>query len=229
MDTKTCTSCHQTKPLTAFRKRGDSQRYRSHCRECLKHSARIYKTEHKENIRAYKKQYQIKHFERDREKRHLGYKKWKERLLQQGIRYHYVYYHSHAESKRLSARQYAKHHRATIRRKENISYHAHPEHFKAKFDRHRARKAGAPISDLTAAQWREILAAYGHRCVYCGDKKQRLTKDHIIPLSKGGNHSVDNVVPACRSCNSRKQAGPPLTPVQPLLLTIAPSKKKKAS
>ena len=85
----------------------------------------------------------------------------------------------------------------------------------------RARKAAAPVNDFTAAQWREIKEAYGHRCVYCGRKMERLSQDHIIPLSKGGSHTVSNVVPACLSCNKKKQAGPPPVPVQALLLTVA--------
>jgi 5-methylcytosine-specific restriction endonuclease McrA len=31
-----------------------------------------------------------------------------------------------------------------------------------------------------------------------------LTQDHVTAVSRGGEHSADNVVPACRSCNSRK-------------------------
>lgn len=49
-------------------------------------------------------------------------------------------------------------------------------------------------------------------CVYCGVKvvKSRLytpnqaTIDHVIPLSKGGTHTMDNVVTACHCCNSKK-------------------------
>jgi len=82
----------------------------------------------------------------------------------------------------------------------------------------RASKENAPKNDLTNEQWAMILDHYGHRCVYCGRKMQRLSQDHILPLSRGGSHTLSNVVPACRKCNSKKHAGPPLVPVQPLLL-----------
>ena len=59
---------------------------------------------------------------------------------------------------------------------------------------------------LTAAEWREILEKHDHRCTYCGKQLERLTMDHVIPLSRGGHHVRENVVPACRSCNSRKGA-----------------------
>ena len=105
---------------------------------------------------------------------------------------------------------------------------AHPEVASTTKARRRAHKLGAAINDLTNAQWEEIKAAYGHRCVYCGRKRKRLTRDHISPLSKNGDHTASNIVPACRSCNSRKHAGPPLIPVQPLLLTISPARPHKA-
>lgn len=42
-----------------------------------------------------------------------------------------------------------------------------------------------------------------YRCVYCGDYKG-LSADHVIPESKGGSTTLDNLVAACRKCNSKK-------------------------
>ena len=62
---------------------------------------------------------------------------------------------------------------------------------------------------------REVLRRDRYTCQYCGSTKN-LTLDHVIPRSKGGKHSWDNVVTACERCNSRKgdrtpvQAGMPL-------------------
>lgn len=68
---------------------------------------------------------------------------------------------------------------------------------------HKRRMILQGQSDLTADQWATIKARYQQRCVYCA-KKTDLTMDHIIPLSKGGQHTMENILPACRSCNSRK-------------------------
>ena len=93
----------------------------------------------------------------------------------------------------------------------------------------RARKAGAAVNDFTHMQWVEMQRAYDHRCVYCGKRaKGHLTQDHITPLSRGGNHTVSNIVPACRECNCKKHTGEILSPVQPLLLTVAHAKSKRA-
>lgn len=81
----------------------------------------------------------------------------------------------------------------------------------------RALQRNAPVNDLTAQQWAEIRAAYRHRCVYCHCKPKRLTMDHVIPLSGGGPHTASNVVPACVSCNSRKN-NRPAPEYQPILI-----------
>lgn len=51
---------------------------------------------------------------------------------------------------------------------------------------------------------REILARDDHRCQYCGKSGPDLTIDHVIPRHRGGQHTWDNVVTACKSCNHRK-------------------------
>ncbi|MBD2341253.1 HNH endonuclease [Calothrix sp. FACHB-156] len=50
---------------------------------------------------------------------------------------------------------------------------------------------------------REVLKRDNHTCQYCGSTKH-LTLDHVIPRSKSGQHSWDNVVTACEKCNSIK-------------------------
>jgi len=60
---------------------------------------------------------------------------------------------------------------------------------------------------LTAKEWNDILKKYKYRCYYC---KCRLnnnnppTQDHVIPLSKGGEHTKENIVSSCGICNSKK-------------------------
>ena len=58
---------------------------------------------------------------------------------------------------------------------------------------------------------REVLRRDKHTCQYCGSTK-KLTLDHVIPRSKGGKHTWDNVVTACERCNSRKGDSEALLP-----------------
>lgn len=50
---------------------------------------------------------------------------------------------------------------------------------------------------------RELLRRDKYQCQYCGGRK-KLTIDHVLPRSRGGKHTWDNVVIACESCNTRK-------------------------
>ena len=51
---------------------------------------------------------------------------------------------------------------------------------------------------------RALFARDGWRCVYCGSTAGRLTLDHVIPRSRGGDSVWENVVTACAPCNLRK-------------------------
>jgi len=55
---------------------------------------------------------------------------------------------------------------------------------------------------------REVLRRDKHTCQYCGSNRN-LTLDHVIPVSKGGQDTWDNIVTACETCNNRKGNGTP--------------------
>jgi 5-methylcytosine-specific restriction endonuclease McrA len=92
----------------------------------------------------------------------------------------------------------------------------HPEYARARVKRYRAMKLSAGRCDLTSGQWEAIKALYRYCCAYCGQPTAHLTQDHVVPLSRGGDHTAANVVPACGSCNSRKKDGPPPSTLLPL-------------
>ena len=110
------------------------------------------------------------------------------------------------------------------------AYAANPEHFRQKRKTRSALKRGAVMSDLSASQWNEIKAAYGYRCIYCGEQFPKNTRalhqDHLTALSRGGADTLHNIVPSCKPCNSRKYTNAAPIFVQPLLLTISPPKKR---
>jgi 5-methylcytosine-specific restriction endonuclease McrA len=55
-------------------------------------------------------------------------------------------------------------------------------------------------------EWNELKKKYGYRCPKCGKKEPdiKLTVDHIIPISKGGNSFISNIQPLCGICNCKK-------------------------
>ncbi len=60
--------------------------------------------------------------------------------------------------------------------------------------------------NLNVKEWLLIKKKYGNKCLACGvsEEKVAITLDHIIPIIHGGRHSIDNVQPLCKSCNSKK-------------------------
>lgn len=55
----------------------------------------------------------------------------------------------------------------------------------------------------TAKEWKDMLDTHEGICVYC-QVAPATTKDHIVPVSRGGSNGIQNIAPACRACNSSK-------------------------
>lgn len=86
---------------------------------------------------------------------------------------------------------------------------AHPNDALARLHKHRAKRLGAKIGDTAAIiiwldSWRTEAPASCHYCkaVAPGIK---MTVDHVIPMSAGGDHDLPNLVVCCLSCNSSKK------------------------
>jgi 5-methylcytosine-specific restriction endonuclease McrA len=56
---------------------------------------------------------------------------------------------------------------------------------------------------VPAVNRRELLKRDGNSCQYCGSTR-KLTLDHVLPRSRGGRHTWDNIVAACETCNGKK-------------------------
>lgn len=74
---------------------------------------------------------------------------------------------------------------------------------RARAARRRARRVAAVDNDLTLDEWEALLEAWG-ACAYCGVTTGPFQKDCVLPISRGGRYTFENVVPACRSCNASK-------------------------
>lgn len=78
----------------------------------------------------------------------------------------------------------------------------------------RERKKRAALKDLQERdEYRKfrdlVLGRDGHTCVYCGVTGVPLQLDHVIPRSRGGADTPDNLVACCRPCNTSKGAKTP--------------------
>ncbi len=78
----------------------------------------------------------------------------------------------------------------------------------------RAKKKRLPHT-LTVEQWTNTKKYFNDSCAYCGISEQEhrekyeqvLHQEHIIPLSKGGGYTKNNIIPSCHRCNASKGDG----------------------
>jgi 5-methylcytosine-specific restriction endonuclease McrA len=74
---------------------------------------------------------------------------------------------------------------------------------RARAARKRKRRVNAVVNDLTGDQWATLKEAW-KGCAYCGATEGTLQRDCVMAISRGGRYTIDNVVPACASCNTSK-------------------------
>jgi 5-methylcytosine-specific restriction endonuclease McrA len=74
---------------------------------------------------------------------------------------------------------------------------------RARAARKRKRRMDRVEHDLNDEQWAAIQDAWGG-CAYCGATGVPMQRDCLLALSRGGRYTLDNIVPACRSCNASK-------------------------
>ncbi|CAB5230106.1 HNHc domain containing protein [uncultured Caudovirales phage] len=147
-----------------------------------------YDAEHPEKARARKARYHAKHPEGDQayQARYRAENREKVKASEARSRA------KHPEKRKASyARYYAK----------------NPEKMKANNAKRRACKRSAGGRGITGHQWRDVLTSTLGLCTYCNELRP-LALDHIVPLSAGGDHDIENAVPACKSCNSAKNKTP---------------------
>ncbi|WP_248581544.1 HNH endonuclease signature motif containing protein [Nocardioides sp. InS609-2] len=74
---------------------------------------------------------------------------------------------------------------------------------KSRIARRRKRRMDSVEHDLSDEQWTALKAAWGG-CAYCGASDRPLQRDCVLALSRGGRYTLDNIAPACGSCNASK-------------------------
>ena len=83
----------------------------------------------------------------------------------------------------------------------------------------RGRARPAALDPTPALTNTALFARDQHLCLYCGQQygKQQLTRDHVVPISRGGRDHWQNVVTACIGYNVRKRNRTPSEASMPLL------------
>ncbi len=196
------------------------ERYREN-RTTLLEQKKEYYLANQDRIRDYRRAYWEANREAIREKQRDYYVKNRDTILAKK----HTYYIENKEERQEYGRKWREANRELMResvrawREENSEYHREqkrlyrqtPEGKEAeRRSKNKRRAAIAQVeATLTAQEWSDILERFESRCAYCGVEPDVITMDHVVPLSRGGAHAADNVVPACRECNFRKHAYTP--------------------
>ena len=219
---KYCLKCKQWKPIIEFNKnKGKADGLQGQCKICCKE----YRIAHREEKKKYNIAYRIIHHEelvnynlKHREERNKNKKKWCRNNQEHVHFYNKEYNSNYRKTHKEEIKAYRKEHSEEIARSKKLYNTSHlkermkqQKEYRSKnpgkviINRHlyRSRKFNAEGGGITEEQWEQIKRDHNYLCVYC-NKKKKLGPDHLIPLSKKGRHDIDNIVPACRNCNSQK-------------------------
>jgi 5-methylcytosine-specific restriction endonuclease McrA len=204
---KRCSKCGIEKELICFPIRADTKSgYRATCRECTREEARKYRQKHKIEIVKNKRKYYKKNKEKIQIKNQEYYQFHKEEL----VGYRHNYYKINKEERLKKNREY-QHNHSNEMKKYKRRYRLSDKGKLADMRAHHKSRTYLrnTISNLTIDQWSIVIRVQNNRCNRCKKKftKKRLpTMDHIIPLSRGGDLTFENIQALCSSCNSKKQA-----------------------
>lgn len=185
--TKICSRCGRELNINNFYKmKSHKDGLRSECKECQKE-------DYNKNLkkrREYEKQYRKDNAER--------YKKHRENNKEKHLKYMKKYY---TENKQ-KFKQYSEENKEKIALKNRIYIENNREKIN-EINRKRKRLFYRLKHTLTDKEWGEIKLKFNNECAYCGQTK-KLEHDHFIPISKGGEYTINNIVPSCKSCNRKK-------------------------
>jgi 5-methylcytosine-specific restriction endonuclease McrA len=195
---KQCSDCSATFTIIA----GRSTKRCSLCkREATRRAKLRYRStaKGKQTESAYKKFYNKSEKGKESTQRYLSSPKGKAYL--QNVKVYMKDYFTSPEGKAYLKRWYATPKGKAHIKRNTISLKGRASNLRSIAKR---RAQLAIESTLTSQEWTDIKSAYNQSCMYCGTMNRLLQQDHFIPISKGGHHVKENIVPACPSCNGRK-------------------------
>ena len=199
------------------------------CDLCYRNSERIYRDKNRDKFRAKWRRAsakqtivrpdavrakQTKWLAANKDKKKSQIKRWKaanpERLriqeARQRLKYPEKFRTKNRRYKTENAERLAPINRARVRQWQKDN----PEGVLKNIHARRARKKSASGSH-TADQIIELLHRQNHRCAGCGISiKQKRHLDHVMPLSRGGSNSIENLQWLCQPCNNKKHAKDPI-------------------
>lgn len=182
---KICSKCGKDLPYTTefFYKKKD--KLRSSCKECFKKC--VYVNRDTEAWTEKNRKYALTHHKKYRKEEREWISDYRKTEI--GIKVKIEYNESHKVQTARNNHLY----RLSARGKKILYAHG----------KKRYKLSKILDNSFTEEQWRECKNSFQNKCAYCGLEKP-LAQEHFIPLIKGGEYALNNIVCACKSCNSSK-------------------------
>lgn len=188
--------------------RAKAKAYRDANPEKIANYMRTYKKKHPDKVKARSADY----YQRNRDRRLELSREWAKNNPDKVKAKYDRWKKKNPEVVAAKKRRHYKRNADKIKARSRRNYYANPEKAKinrqAWFDANPDKRMEMRIKrrKYMAGNWRvtakEINRLYAAPCFYCGQPSQHL--DHVVPLSRGGEHRIGNLVGACAKCNLSK-------------------------
>ncbi len=162
------------------------------CRQCLAKRARRYFETHRDKVKENAKRWREANPEKAREM---------SREMSARSRAKANSIPEKAAARREASKRWRQENKAYLTAKIKEWHAANPDAAN-RYARERAARKRRDGGHHTQGEFLEVLGQCGGVCVYCG--APATTKDHVVPVIRGGTDGIANIVPACKPCNSQK-------------------------
>lgn len=218
---KVCCGCREWKPVSEFgianhngKPHGDG--YKSRCRPCAnaqaraervakleqyRQNARKYLASRREQSNEYQREWRNKNRDKVRASLHAYKTANRAKILADARERR----NANLEEHRARGR-WRYHNNREKRLAYNRAYHKANRHKVVAWTNARRVRKKAAEGSHTEAEWQALKEQYNYTCLRCGRREPEitLTRDHVVPLTKGGSDWITNIQPLCAVCNSSK-------------------------
>lgn len=203
MNTKQCPKCGETKCIDEFyRNKSRKDGCSAWCKICDNMSHKRYVTNNREHMREYDKNDYYKNHEKHLQQRKESNERNKEKIKQARKEY----YQQNRDEILARDSQYSQQHKEQISVRNQKYYQLHKEEFLFKARERKKRIRDSKDGTITKEALNNMYESQCHTCGYCNCDLDQFGKhlDHILPLSRGGRHTLSNVHWICPRCNLSK-------------------------
>lgn len=225
MTMKICSKCNKKYPATIeyfYKASANKDGFNSWCKDCHKSYNKKYSKEYYQENKDKLLNYQKEYYQENKESVLAYQKGYYEENRSEVLNRCNHYAKNHKNEKRQYDKiyrlknkskilQYREDNKEIIAKKKSI-YRKNNREKQNIYNHRRKAKAKQLPATLTEEQWISIKEKFNNSCAYCGMTEEehlkqfgeQLHQEHFIPLSNGGGYTHNNIIPACKSCNSSK-------------------------